>query len=86
MEKINLIRVYIEKKYLLSFKVIMIFITLFFLSNIYIAVDDGFVFYKGDKRLLGETLFNMYVLKDLMISSLFLWLATGGSLAKEPNS
>ena len=83
MKKDTLIRVYLEKKFVLAFRLLMIFVALFFLWPIYDAFNSGYVVAKGSKRMEGEMSFYTYLIKELVIAALFIWLGTGGVREKE---
>jgi len=83
MKSDTLICVYLEKKFLLAFRCLMIFVALFFLWPIYIAFNDGYVIGKGSKRMASELSFYSYLLKEFFIASLFIWLGTGGAREKK---
>lgn len=80
-----LMRVYLEKKFLLAFRLLMIFVALYFLWPIYGAFNDGYVIVKGSKRMEGQMSFYSYLIKDLLIAALFIWLGTGGAREKKPD-
>jgi hypothetical protein len=63
----------------------MFFVAVFFLWPIYSAYDDGYVIVRGSKRMAGELSFYSYIIKQLLIAALFIWLGTGGSREKKPD-
>lgn len=74
-----LIHVYLEKKFLLAFRFLMIFVALYFLWPIYNAFDKGYIIAKGSKSSMNDMSFYSFVFKDLLIAALFIWLGTGGA-------
>ena len=77
-----LIRVYLDKKFLLAFRLLMFFVVFYFLWPLYGALSDGYVIVKGSKRVAGQFSFYSYLIKELLIASLFIWLGTGGAREK----
>jgi hypothetical protein len=78
-----LIHVYLEKKFLLAFRFLMIFVALYFLWPIYNAFDKGYIIAKGSKSSMNDMSFYFFVFKDLLIAALFIWLGTGGAREKK---
>ncbi len=78
-----LIRVYLEKKFLLAFRLLMLFVALYFLWPVYKAFDQGYIIAKGSKSSINDTSFYFFVFKELLIAALFIWLGTGGSKEKK---
>ncbi len=83
MKSDTLICVYLEKKFLVAFRCLMIFVALSFLWPIYTALNDGYVMTKGSKSIAGQPSFYLHLLKELLIASLFIWLGTGGAREKK---
>lgn len=86
MKSDALMRVYLEKKFLLAFRLLMFFVALCFLWPIYGAFNDGYVIVKGSKRMAGQMSFYSYLMKELLIAGLFIWLGTGGAREKKPDA
>ena len=84
MKKESLITVYVEKKFLLAFRILMLSLAIVFFIPVWNCLDDGYVISKGEKRDTTSMVFFLYILKYLAMSMLFLWLGTGG--AKEKNN
>lgn len=80
-----LIRVYLEKKFLLAFRMLMIFVALYFLWPVYNAFDNGYIIAKGSKNSINDPSFYFFVFKELLIAALFIWLGTGGAREKKPD-
>lgn len=74
-----LMHVYLEKKFLLVFRLLMFLIVSLFLWTVYEAFDNGYVETKGNKELEGSLIFYLYILKQLVFAGLFIWLGAGGA-------
>lgn len=83
MKNEHIMRVYLEKKFLFSFRLLMFFAATFFLWPIYDAFNDGYVVVKGVKRLEGQESFYSYLIKEAAIAAMFIWLGTGGVREKK---
>jgi len=83
MSEIKLIRVELEKNYVLAFRLVMILAAWPFLSNIYFAFVTGSIDLRTYTAVRGESLaFYVGVAKNAAFAMLFLWLATFGVSAK----
>lgn len=82
------IRVYIKKKYLLGFRIVMLIVALPFLGDAYNAIITGEILTnRGNLRVLDETSTSNFAYyaalgKEVIFSLFFLWLATFGSKKK----
>jgi hypothetical protein len=84
MAKLKIIKVYLDKKYLLAFRVAMILVALPFILNVYetltsgVALDGKFTFIQGE-----HWGYYSYLSKNLAFSFLFLWLGLFGTEEKK---
>lgn len=84
----KIIRVFLEKKFLLGFRLIMLLIAMFFLMGAYEIYSSGESFGRGGNHaVLGESStenFAYYaeLIKELVFAILFIWLGTFGSRSK----
>ena len=78
MSKIKLLKVYLDKKYLIPFRLVMLLVSLPFVIDIYVALDTGF---SGGRIAFssGEFGYYSYISKKAAFSAFFLWLASFGS-------
>lgn len=78
-----MLRVYLERKYILPFRMVMLLATVPFLINMYDAINTGIAFsgrYYVEAYTSG---FYVYLLKQGAFLLLFLWLGTFGVSKKE---
>ncbi|WP_416305883.1 hypothetical protein [Neptunicella sp. SCSIO 80796] len=83
MKKGVLVRIYLEKKYILVFRILMIVISACSLWRIAYVLQQGHVFRNGGEVYSNQPSFYTYLLKFLIMFLLFLWFGTGG--VKEKN-
>lgn len=75
-----MLRIYIHKKYLVAFRIVMIIAALPFADNVYDAVTTGTTNLRTDYVTRGEHWgFYANVAKNLAFTFFFIWLATGGT-------
>lgn len=87
MSEIKLIRVELEKNYVLAFRLVMILAAWPFLSNIYFAFLTGSIDIRTFTAVRGESLaFYVGVAKNAAFALLFLWLGSFGVMAKTENT
>ena len=77
------IRVYVEKKVLMGYRILMLLIASYFFWSIYVAFDNGFAFSKGRAIPINDSSFPFFVIRELAFASLFIWLGTGGAREKQ---
>lgn len=77
-----LVRVYVPKKFLLGYRLIMLSVALVFVWDIYSLWDLGYYVSKGVKYYMGSGPFVFYIGRQLIFCLVFLWLATGGTSEK----
>lgn len=75
--------VYLEKKFLFGFRLLMLFVAYVFAMNAYEAIDTSVIRYRGREITSELGAFYLHLLKEVLISLLFLWLATGGAKEKK---
>lgn len=83
MKKDALIHVYLEKKFLWVFRLLMIVVAMCFMWPIYDAFNDGYVTINGSKWMNGQMSFYTYLIKYFLIAALLIWLGTGGARQKK---
>lgn len=84
MRKFKLLVVYLDEKYLLSFKLIMLLISAYFLYEAYIVYETG-IADKGSYVIrVGEHRgYYSFLMKKCAFGLFFMWLGTFGSKKKE---
>lgn len=83
MKKEGLVIIFLRKKQLVVFKLLMLLLACICILPIWDGLDNGYVITKGNVREKGSLIFYLYFLKYFLAAMLFLWLATGGSREKE---
>lgn len=80
MSKRKPLTVYISKRYLLAFRILMLLIATYFLIDMYEVWIHGIVNQGSVTHIKGDGLgFYSYFLKKVSFTCLFLWLATFGA-------
>ena len=77
------IRIYVGKKFLMGYRILMLLIASFFLWSIYTAFDNGFAFSKGREIPINDSSFPFFVVREFAFALLFIWLGTGGASEKK---
>lgn len=83
MNKEILIRLRIKKKYIVWFRLTMIAFALLSLLPIWNAFADGYFTTRISRYEIGHMATIPFAIKYILISALFVWLATGGVKEKE---
>lgn len=79
MYKFKLIRIYVDKKYLLSFKLVVLILALPFLYKVYDLITTGMVIDGEHTFIKGEDSgFYSYLINYITFSALLLWLGFFG--------
>ncbi len=82
MTKEKLISVSLSKKYILAFRMVMIFLSVFSLTPIYNAFSSGVFVTHGMKFDISSSVIYIYSIKYFLTSAVFMWLGTGGCKVK----
>jgi hypothetical protein len=83
MKKDILIRIYLDRKYLLAFRILLISISAYFLWEVFIALQQGHTMVKGSESTSNQPSFYIHLLKYIFVFLLFFWLGTGGAKEKK---
>jgi len=85
MSKVRLIRVYLEKKYLLAFRAVMLMVAVPFFITVYKALISGSIETRsGAIETLGNgSGFYIIILEKIAFILFFIWIGTFGSAEKK---
>jgi len=84
MSRPKLIRIYVEKKFLLPLRIVFLLVAMPFLVDAFEALDSGIAYNGRMVRVRGEGwLYFLFLFRELIFALFFIWLATGGLKEKK---
>ncbi len=79
----KLIRVYLERKYLLTFRIVMLLIAMHFVEDLFITISTGVAEVRSSAFIRGEHWgYYAHTFKVSMIVIVFVWLGSFGAKEK----